>query len=195
MNLELTMPCRVINAFNREWNVPRHVNPVPHGWQVRFSRQGESYYSKSFSNTKFGSPEAAFDAAIDDVIDQLGSRFRTEELSRKGLTPPNISFSTTGGRGRWKNTGLTASIHLVTHNGKYKHAHRHIGTINSINQEKVDNVVKGLIADWYWVSNRVSTMGVDNLMEVSPPANSVDEMPSYAVIPQINVEQLKARYF
>lgn len=194
MNLELTMPSRVIRIFNRNWNVPRHVNPLPYGWQVRFARQSEPYYSKSFSISKYGSPEAAFDAAIDDVISQLGQRSRTEEISRKGDTPPAISFSTSGGRGRWKNRSVSASIHLVTHKGRYKHTHQYIGTIDSINQEKVDNVVKKLIADWYWVSQRVSTMGIDNLMEVSPPANSIDELPRYAVIPKISVEQIKSHY-
>jgi hypothetical protein len=70
-----------------------------HGWQVRIQRQNQSY-SQFFSDSKYGSPEKAFEAAVayrDRLLQELPPpidptlRLRTPEARQKALAAINRS--------------------------------------------------------------------------------------------------------
>lgn len=89
------------------YSVPMYVNRLPYGWQVRFARKNERYFSKSFADSKTGltSPAQQVGASLAEATDEIKRQFAegafntrdecTKKLSRylmleRNSAPDNI---------------------------------------------------------------------------------------------------------
>ena len=82
---------RKIKTSDGVFVVPRHINRIENkptgnqGWQVRFDRKDEPYFSRLFSNGVWGGAERALNESIICLEEEQDGRLYTEQLMVPGI--------------------------------------------------------------------------------------------------------------
>lgn len=164
------LPYRKVSAHNRVWHLPRHVNAIPSGWQVRFARKSEEYYSKAYSIKDFKSSELALRACLLDLRGQLSKRARTESVigHRKSALPPQLMFWHSKGR-------LAAALPLFVYKGKNHLIYKYSLPIGHDDfRDSLENALCQLIGRWQWACQVIKQEGVDILQIYSKQDQNLD---------------------
>ncbi|ENH6782527.1 hypothetical protein HJ167_20490 [Vibrio parahaemolyticus] len=190
-NLGITT--RIVEGFDEEkYEVPRHINKIPTGWQVRFARKGEPYFSCAFANNNYGGADNALDEAILCLLDEQKNHKLTDFLEIGNKDGVKISFAKTS---RIDNgvPCYSASVTLLhQRNGSLSVASRYLGTKNTLTQERLDTAVKELLGAWYWAKTMKEEIGRRAFSEISKkiPENAADYLPQNFKIPSYSVGSL-----
>lgn len=179
---------RSIVAFGRVWDCPRHINPLPDGWQVRFARQNEAYHSKCFGLSQHCSPDDALDAAKKHLEEKQREYLRTEQLNTHKVELPVITFSV-----RRKKPSLQGAVTLYS-GKKRKIVTEHVGTPRTLTQERVDTAVKKLLGTWFWVVKMKAELGIDVVKTLPVPVHCDSYLPDDFELPHYDVNELRAKF-
>ncbi len=149
---------RWIEVDGFEYKVPKNITRIDPsrydtnttGWQLRFSRKGEPYYSKMFSDNVWGNVDEALSAALEEWEKQLESRkspflARLKKKTLKGKNLPcGIHFSTSTKKNRrYAEYSFVVTICLPQER-VYKSFY--IGTENTISSDKFYQKQKEAVA-------------------------------------------------
>ena len=133
----------------------RHINRVGDmGWQVRFDRKDEPYFSRYFSDGAHGGKRAAYRAAV-DCLEQVQRRYRYTEQVILSSSDTNQLF--------WNRNELQAHVYLCTHENVRSLIIFHVGTINTVTDKRIREAHKKIKYIKRWADNIIETDGRDSL--------------------------------
>ena len=149
--------------------VPRHINRIDshgpgggHAWQVRFDRLSERYFSRLFSDGRWGGPREALKQAI-FCLDR-------EQLKRKKTDM--LTGTQASGWILWRKNNqrngileLKAQMVLCTHENSRSLVFFHVCTENNHTEEKEQAAQELCQRIYEWSRNIIKTKGRSELSE------------------------------
>ncbi|MFS1430825.1 hypothetical protein LMH73_027875 [Vibrio splendidus] len=190
---EYGISTRFVFAFGDEtYEVPRHINKLPNGWQVRFDRKEEKYFSQSFNNKNFTSYEATLDAAIKCLVVAQKNHTPTDCLISQMKDFPKISFAKSLSKHNTiRQFSASVTIMKTKESGLIVES-RYLGTTKTTSNLKIEKAVKELYAIWFWAKSIKAGYGRQKLREMysNIPKNVMTYLPDGFVPPQYNVDTL-----
>lgn len=187
---------RFVAAFDGEvYEVPRHISKLPNGWQVRFDRKGEQYFSQSFNNNHYSSFEATLDAAIKCLICVQKNHIPSDCLVSTMKDFPKISFSKSMGKNNAvRQFNASVTIMNSKDSGLIVES-RYLGSANTISDERVQKAVRELYAIWFWAKSIKCGYGRQKLKEMyrSIPKNVMSYLPDNFTLPSYDANTLLCR--
>ena len=148
---------------------PRHINRINRncGWQVRFDRIDEPYYSRFFSDNKYGGWNWALDAATEHM-EQVQQLYRQTDM----LYLPRSSHVYFQWHKHSRKNGilqLRCNIHICSWHKCKRIRQFYVGTENTVTQQRVDQAKAHAMAIIDWRNKFIAEQGREQLMTAKMP--------------------------
>ncbi len=189
---KLGIKTRTVTAFDDIYEVPRHITKLPYGWQVRFDRKSEQYFSCSFANNNYGGADNALDEAILCLLEEQEKHMLTDYLTLSSKDEVKISFAKSSRQANGIPCYKASVTLLNLRSGELAIANRYLGTANTLTQERLDDVVKELTGAWYWAKTMKEEIGRTEFSKIAKdvPDDVVNLLPDNFKIPTYHVSDL-----
>lgn len=149
---------------------PRHINRIDsscQGWQVRFQRAGEPYFSRLFSDGVHGGILTALNEAEKCLEAQQANRKRTDQLNAGESN--HVCFSWNRHSKRKNIWQLTCMVHICSWKKKKKTKSFFVCTEETYSEERIAKITAHAEQLIEWKKKMISEIGREQLMETPIP--------------------------
>lgn len=148
---------------------PRHINRINHncGWQVRFHRMHEPYYSRFFSDNKYGGWNWALDAATEH-LEQVQQLYRKTDMLFLPRSE-HVVFQWHANSRKDGTLQLRCVVHICNWHKRKRIKQLYVGTKKTVTQQRVDQTKVHAMAIIDWRNKFIAEHGREQLMTAKMP--------------------------